>query len=138
MKEERDLSLREPFLNPELLSECPILSKKLHSEWTKIRGLGQAEDAEKTAKSPIMLSAAELGKYAGDYGPRHVTLREGRLYYQREGRPEFLLLPLTRDTFALEKNVQFRVRFVSDSSGRITKLVGLYIQGNTDESPRDR
>jgi hypothetical protein len=36
-----DLSLRELLLHPELLSECPILSKKLHPEWTEIRGSGQ-------------------------------------------------------------------------------------------------
>jgi hypothetical protein len=40
-KSKNDLSLRELLLHPELLSECPILSKKLHPEWTKIRGSGQ-------------------------------------------------------------------------------------------------
>ena len=79
-----------------------------------------------------------MEKLAGDYGPRHIKLREGRLYYQRDGRPEFRLVPLSRDTFALERYGQFRIRFVSDESGRVTKLVGLYVQGNTDESPRDR
>ena len=33
----------ELLLHPELLSECLILSKKLHPEWTKIRGSGQQE-----------------------------------------------------------------------------------------------
>jgi hypothetical protein len=42
-KSKNDLSLRELLLHPELLSECPILSKKLHPEWTKIRGSGQEE-----------------------------------------------------------------------------------------------
>jgi hypothetical protein len=60
------------------------------------------------------------------------------LTYQRDGRPEYRLLPLSRNTFALERYAQFRIRFVSDALGRVTKLVGLYIQGNTDESPRDR
>jgi hypothetical protein len=40
---EDDLRLREFLLHPELLSECPILLEKLHPEWTKIRGSGQAE-----------------------------------------------------------------------------------------------
>jgi hypothetical protein len=38
---EDDLRFRELFLHPELLSECPILSKKLHPEWTEIWGSGQ-------------------------------------------------------------------------------------------------
>jgi CubicO group peptidase (beta-lactamase class C family) len=103
-----------------------------------VRGLEWAKDALKAEKSPVALSAAEMERFAGDYEARHIRLREGRLYYQRDGRPEYRLLPLTRDTFALERYGQFRIRFVSDASGRIVKLVGLYIQGNTDESPRDR
>jgi CubicO group peptidase (beta-lactamase class C family) len=101
------------------------------------RGLQWADDVLKAEKNPVELAAAELERLAGDYGPRHIKLREGRLYYQRDGRPEYRLLPLSRDTFALERYGQFRVRFVSDEAGRVTKLVGLYIYGDTDESPRD-
>jgi tetratricopeptide (TPR) repeat protein len=102
------------------------------------RGLEWARDALKAETSPVVLSTAEMERFAGDYGPRHIRLHEGRLFYQRDGRVEYRLLPLSRDTFALERYGRFRVRFVSDASGRVTKLVGLYIQGNTDESPRDR
>lgn len=102
------------------------------------RRLEWAKDALKAKKSPVILSLAKMGRFVRDYGPRHITLRKGRLYYQREGRPEYRLFPLSRDTFALEGYGRFRIRFVSDESGRVAKLVGLYIQGNTDESPRDR
>ncbi len=102
------------------------------------RGLQWAKEALKAEKNPVTLSAAEMEKYAGDYGPRHIALREGRLYYQREGRPEYRLFPLSKNTFALERNAQFRIRFVSEKDGRVTKLVGFYFQGNTDESTRDR
>jgi CubicO group peptidase (beta-lactamase class C family) len=102
------------------------------------RGLEWARDALEAEKHPPRLKADEMEKFAGAYGPRHITFREGRLYYQRDDRPEYRLTPLTKDTFALERYPYFRIRFVSDDSGRITKLVGLYIQGNTDESSRDR
>jgi tetratricopeptide (TPR) repeat protein len=102
------------------------------------RGLQWAEEARKAEESPVVLSAAEMERLAGDYGPRHVRLREGRLYYQRDGRPEYRLLPLAGDTFALERYARFRLRFETDATGRAAKLVGLYIQGNTDETPRDR
>jgi hypothetical protein len=68
----------------------------------------------------------------------YITLREGQLYYQREGRPEYRLIPLNKNTFALEGYAPFRIRFASDESGQVTKIVGLYIQGNTDQSPRDK
>ena len=94
----------------------------------------QVVDAE---ASPVTVSERTLAAYAGDYGPRHVRLREGRLYYQRDGRDEYGLLPLSQDRFALEGLGGFRLRFVLDDEGNATKLVGLYVAGDTDESPRD-
>ena len=102
------------------------------------RGLQWAKDSLKAEQNPVALSLEELERFAGGYGPRHIILREGRLYYQRDGRPEYRLKPLNINTFSLEGYGPFRIRFVADESGQVTKLVGLYIQGNTDESPRDK
>ncbi len=102
------------------------------------RGLQWARDALKAEQNPVTLMPEELKRFAGDYGPRHITLREGRLYYQRDGRPEYGLIPLSKNTFALEGYGPFRIQFVSDESGQVTKLVGHYIQGNTDQSPRNQ
>jgi hypothetical protein len=41
------LQLPGVLLHPELLSECPILLKKLHPEWTKIQGADQIEALKK-------------------------------------------------------------------------------------------
>ena len=101
------------------------------------RGLQWAREALEAEKNPVVLSADEMERFAGDYGPRHITLREGNLYYQRDGRNEYQLKPLDRETFALEGYGSFRIRFAADETGRVTKIVGLYIRGNTDESPRD-
>ncbi len=100
-------------------------------------GIGWAKIALKAEKNPVSLSAEEMERFVGDYGPRHISLREGCLYYQREGRDEYRLKPLTKDTFALEGYAPFRIQFVSDESGQVTKIVGLYISGQTDESLRD-
>ena len=102
------------------------------------RGLQWARDVLKVERNPVALSAEEMESFAGDYGPRHITLLEGRLYYQRDGRPKYRLIPLNKNTFALEEYGPFRIQFDSDESGQVTKLIGLYIQGNTDQSLRDR
>jgi CubicO group peptidase (beta-lactamase class C family) len=102
------------------------------------RGLQWARDALKAQNSPVVLSVEDLERFAGDYGPRHIILRDGRLYYQREGRPEYGLIPLSKNIFALEGYGPFRIQFEEDESGRVTKIVGHYIQGNTDQSPRTR
>jgi tetratricopeptide (TPR) repeat protein len=101
------------------------------------RGLQWAKEALAAQRTPVMLSAAELGKLSGDYGPRHIVLRDGRLYYHRDGRPEYRLIAINRNTFALERYAQFRIEFARDENGQITKIVGYYIQGTWDESPRD-
>jgi CubicO group peptidase (beta-lactamase class C family) len=100
-------------------------------------GIQWARDAIKAERNPVSLSVVDMERLVGNYGPRHIKLRDGRLYYQREGRDEYRLKALTKDTFALEGYVPFRIRFVSDETGKVTKIVGLYIGGQTDESLRD-
>jgi CubicO group peptidase (beta-lactamase class C family) len=87
-------------------------------------------------EKPIVIPEETLVKYAGTYGPRHVRFQEGRLYYQREGRNEYELVPLSQDTFSLKNRSIFRLRFVSDESGKVLKVIGIYIDDRTDESLR--
>lgn len=102
------------------------------------RSLTWIKETIQAEEHPFFVSEAILEKYAGDYGPRHVYFRQDRLYYKRDGRKEYQLLPLTQDTFALIGYGVFRLRFVLDKDGNVTKIVGIYIEGRTDESLRDR
>jgi tetratricopeptide (TPR) repeat protein len=102
------------------------------------RGLQWAREALKVERNPVILAAEEMKKFTGNYGPRHITLLDGQLYYQRDGRPKYRLIPLNKNTFALEGYGPFRIQFHADESGQITKIIGLYIQGNTDQSLRDK
>jgi hypothetical protein len=78
---------------------------------------------------------------AGDYSPRHIIFREGRLYYFREGgiysepRP---LVAMSRDTFVLEGASGFRFKIEFDDKGDPLKLVGLYEDGRRDETLRTK
>lgn len=93
---------------------------------------GRARGAAQTGLPP----RGDPEPFRGKYGPRHITLEEGQLYYQREGRSRFKLLPLNANTFLLDGLGSFRLRFVEED-GRVTKPVGLYSDGQEDESPRD-
>jgi imidazolonepropionase-like amidohydrolase len=88
-------------------------------------------------EAPPSLTDEQLAAFAGDYGPRHVELRDGTLYYHRDGGTERPLRPIDNDLFALEGLATFRMRFERDDAGRPVKIVGLYSDGRTDESPRD-
>jgi len=94
------------------------------------------KEAIQAEEKPVVIPEDTLVKYAGVYGPRHVRIQDSRLYYRREGRKEYELVPLSQDTFYLKNRGVFRMRFVSDESGKVTKVIGIYIGGRTDESSR--
>jgi CubicO group peptidase (beta-lactamase class C family) len=91
-------------------------------------------------ESPAQIDEDSLQKIAGDYGPRHLRVRDGRLYYSRDTTdPEAqrLLHAMDGATFMLEGVTYFRLRVEFDEDGRPVRLVGLYEGGGSDESPRD-
>ncbi len=99
-------------------------------EWTR--------DQKRCEEDPVTVPSTVLERYAGDYGPRHVTLRDGSLYIRREEQPEFRLIPVSETTFSLDGYRKYRLRFVEGEDGAIEKIVVVYFDGRTDESMRDR
>jgi CubicO group peptidase (beta-lactamase class C family) len=89
------------------------------------------------AINPVVVPDELLASYAGTYGPRVLTLEEGILHYQREGGRKYTLIPLATNLFAFEGMTVFRIELASDQSGAISKIIGHYINGTTDESLRD-
>lgn len=88
-------------------------------------------------RQPIALSQDQMQAYEGTYGPRHVGLKDGELVYWRDGSTsETRMIPLGDHLFALESTKTFRMRIEFDESARASKIVGLYSDGRTDESPR--
>jgi CubicO group peptidase (beta-lactamase class C family) len=98
-------------------------------------------DYIKAIEEPVKLDPEYLDMLAGNYGPRHLTVKNGTLFYHREDadtsnpRP---LLALSKGTFVLEGLTYFRLEVVFDEAGKPTKLVGMYESGQKDESPRDK
>jgi CubicO group peptidase (beta-lactamase class C family) len=94
----------------------------------------------KALEEPAMVSAEHMQEIAGDYGPRHIKFENGKLYYFRENvaTKDYLeLIPLSEDTFVIRGFSYFRMRFEMDESGKPTKIIGMYVGGQTDQSVRD-
>ena len=85
---------------------------------------------------PVTLDPERLKQYPGTYGPRTITLENGALYYQREGRPKYKMIPMSQETFMFDDLGYFRLRFVCDAAGKSTEVEGLYDDGHTDRDPR--
>ncbi len=88
--------------------------------------------------SPVTLDPALMASYAGKYGPRTITFEDGKLYYQREGRPKYEMIPMSQDTFVFKELDYFRLKMVKDDQGNVTQLEGQYSDGQRDTSPRDK
>lgn len=88
--------------------------------------------------NPVKTDPEILKQYAGAYGDRTISLENGDLYYQRQGRPKYRLIPMTTEKFALDGLDRFRLQFVRGSDGSITELIGMYDNGMRDRSPRSR
>lgn len=102
--------------------------KKKRLEWS-------LEFMEACSK-PAPLTHDQLAAYAGVYGPRVIRFEKGKLTYQRESGPKFVLLPMGKDRFVLDDLERFRIRFVKNDSGKPVKLVGLYDNGFQDMNER--
>ena len=102
------------------------------------RCLKWVRDMSRIENDPIILPVVILKKFVGDYGPRHITIRDNILYYNRDGGSQFRLIPISEDTFALEGINYFQLHFASDENGEVTKIIGLYLDGRQDESPKKK
>lgn len=92
-------------------------------------------------EKPFPLNEAYMHKLAGDYEVRHITIKDGRLFYFREGgtapKPRPLLI-LSKDTFFIKGVVWFRFKVEFDDQGNPVKLVGFYDDGRRDETKRTK
>lgn len=98
--------------------------------------LAWAADFLRSKVTPVSVDEAKLRKYAGSYGPRQVTFKDGRLFYTRGG-PERPLNAISQDTFMIEGVDFFKLKFVADNKGVIKSVLGSYAQGHSDVSMRD-
>ena len=88
--------------------------------------------------NPVTLSRRELKVYVGTYGPRTIILKGDTLYYQREDRPKYKMIPISKHRFALEALDIIRFEFVPDSNGRMSEIIGHYAGGYTDRHKRSQ
>lgn len=91
-----------------------------------------ARESLRAQREPAEFARREAAKLVGSYGPRRISLEDGRLYYQREDGPRHELSPMGDDRFLVGDIDFFRIRFERDASGRPVRLVGLYADGRTD------
>lgn len=124
-------------LDVAILEAAKTLLAKTEDEDRKFR-LQWMIDEKEIERNPVTVAPEELQLLVGGYGPRSITLENGELYYQREERPKYRLIPMGEDTFMLNGLDYFRVQFGRDETGTVTEIIGMYDNGRRDGNPRDK
>lgn len=114
--------------------------RKLRDEATdpmQIFTIDWAITGKKVALGDVSFDPKKLPDYAGKYGPRRVVFEDGELFYQRQDSPRHRLIPAGNDLFLLDGLDYFRIQFERDNGGKVTKLIGVYDNGQRDMNERD-
>lgn len=85
--------------------------------------------------NPVEVPEKLLRSYAGEYGPRTLTFKDGRLYYQRGDGPVYPMVPMADDLFRFEEVPYFRLKILREGENAVG-VKGLYDNGRTDEHGR--
>lgn len=84
----------------------------------------------------IGLTAQQRSLIPGRYGPRLISQDANGLVYQRDNGPKRALTQIKPNIFAVNSVFGFRLEVVFDNDGQPSKLIGHYLGGGKDESPR--
>jgi retinol-binding protein 3 len=68
---------------------------------------------------PVALSAQDMQALVGAYGIRKIWIEDGKLRYQREGRPPLTLVAMGNDLFGFVETANIRVKF-RRTNGKVT------------------
>jgi retinol-binding protein 3 len=113
------------------------LEKRMEKEENKEikQSVAWTIDGIKAKQNPVTLDEKTLKLYAGQYGPRKITLENGELFYQREGRPKMKMVPMKADLFMFDDIDYFRVKFIREGD-KVVALEGNYDNGSTDRNEK--
>ena len=103
--------------------------KKFQYQWTL--------DGLKAKSNPAHIEESVMKKYAGVYEVRTLTFENGNLYYQREGRPKFRMIPMNETTFMFEEIKYFRLKVIVENDKAVA-IEGIYDNGMTDKNLRTK
>jgi hypothetical protein len=126
--QDKALETAEKLALEKILKKTKDPQRKQKIRW-QIEGL-------KVILNPFTMDENTLKTYAGTYEDRTVTFENGKLYYQRSGRPKYEMIPMAEDMFSLKDLSYFRIKFNKDSDGKVNEFIGLYDNGYSDKSMR--
>lgn len=124
---DKALEIAEADIFKRLLEKPMTDSEKYDLKWQY--------DFLNAANNPVYIDTLTLKKYSGVYGERTFTLENGRLYYQRTGKPKFELEPMTKTVMRGKGNEYFKIEFI-ESNGEVNEVKAYYQDYRVESSKR--
>ncbi len=82
--------------------------------------------------NPVVIDTNETKKIVGNYGAYTLTYMNQKLYYQKIGKANFELLPISSFSYRPKGNDTFIVEFIKNELGNISNLKVSYDDGRID------
>jgi hypothetical protein len=113
------------------------IQEKTGPEGNKRQWLAWLKDYTEVKSAPVDVEAAVLENYAGAYGPARILFENGRLWVVQPGRTEKEpLLAMTEDTFIIDGEPNFRIKFEKNERGEVIAALVLFFDGSSDRVPK--
>ena len=127
---------RDEALDVAVVEAMKQILENSGEEWKKATLRFIVERLE-ALRNPTDVDEVTLKRWIGDYGPRHIIFENGGLWYERDERPKYRMIPISETLFCFEEIEFFKLQIETDDEGNAVALVGHYDNGYTDRSPRD-
>lgn len=127
---------RDEALDAAVVEAMKQILENSGEEWKKATLRFIVERLE-ALRNPTDVDEVTLKRWIGDYGPRHIIFENGELWYERDERPKYRMIPISETLFCFEEIEFFKLQIETDDEGNAVALVGHYDNGYTDRSPRD-
>jgi hypothetical protein len=116
-------------------AEVTILEKRIQDtkDVSELFTLNWDLELVKASHHPLTLDLLTLKSYAGVYGERTFTMENGKLFYQRTGRPKLELEAMSPTRMKGKGNTYFKIEFIRNNAGVVNK-VNVYYQDNRMET----
>lgn len=89
----------------------------------------------KAKNNPVIIDTMTLKKYAGTYGEREFIYENGKLFYQRTGKPKFELEPMSYTIMKGKGNEYFKIEFI-EANGEVNEVKAYYQDYRVESSLR--
>jgi hypothetical protein len=121
----------------EALEKAYVLAlEKIHektgSEGNKKQWLAWLKGYTEVKSAPVDVEAAVLETYAGSYGPAKIVFEDGKLWVKEP------LLAMTEDTFIIDEDPEFRIKFEKNEQGEVVAALVLFFDGSSDRVPKKK